>query len=233
MCRAAVVVDTRKSAALTILIPQFPNIPDLCTAVNPESAVALGLAVRGAVVSGAAKKWEVRNSMMIDLLPHDIGVSIGDEFATVIAKNTQLPCRGSLKFTTSTLTQKGVVVNVGEDVADYDGGDLGGIPFLKEFRFMLHKLTIEEEQIHEGTERIIEISIVINDEGQLTAHCFDHMDPEHTRPNDNTIPKDQKQLIALCAILFLVYLGTRIWFANLDVEYNLNDNEEKEIIYHI
>jgi len=51
-----------------------PVPPDLCTSVSAETAVAQGLAIRAAWLSGAVPLWELRNAMMLDALPHSIGV---------------------------------------------------------------------------------------------------------------------------------------------------------------
>ena len=51
-----------------------PVPPELCTSISAETAVAQGLAIQAALVSGLVPLWELRNAMMMDVLPHSIGV---------------------------------------------------------------------------------------------------------------------------------------------------------------
>ncbi|KAL3823236.1 hypothetical protein ACHAXA_003515 [Cyclostephanos tholiformis] len=51
-----------------------PIPPELCTSISAETAVAQGLAIQAALISGLVPLWELRNAMMMDVLPHSIGV---------------------------------------------------------------------------------------------------------------------------------------------------------------
>jgi hypothetical protein len=51
-----------------------PIPPELCTSISAETAVAQGLAIQAALLSGLVPLWELRNAMMMDVLPHSIGV---------------------------------------------------------------------------------------------------------------------------------------------------------------
>jgi molecular chaperone DnaK (HSP70) len=53
-----------------------PNPSELCTSISAETAVAQGLAIQAALLSGLVPLWELRNAMMMDVLPHSIGVWI-------------------------------------------------------------------------------------------------------------------------------------------------------------
>jgi len=59
----------------TMLRRKFPPPihPELCTSISAETAVAQGLAIQAALVSGVVPLWELRNAMMLDVLPHSIG----------------------------------------------------------------------------------------------------------------------------------------------------------------
>jgi len=53
-----------------------PTPSELCTSISAETAVAQGLAIQAALLSGLVPLWELRNAMMMDVLPHSIGVWI-------------------------------------------------------------------------------------------------------------------------------------------------------------
>ena len=119
---------SRVGAIRQMLSSKFPEIPDLCKSIDPHDAVALGLAVRGGLVSGSAKNFEVSNSLMMDILPHDIGVVDGNgkRMQILLKKNSKMPCSGMVSMVCEEgLGQSGVVVEVGEDVGIY-GGEGGG-----------------------------------------------------------------------------------------------------------
>ena len=216
--------SSRIGAVRRLLLRKFPHLEGLCSAVDPDEAVALGLSVRGGLISGAAKPFEVRSSLMLDLLPHPVGIIVDGQFVTVMERNSQLPCRGSVKFTTETVNQQGVEVSVAEDVGDFGGT----VRELKKFKFMLYKLTDEEEEYYRESkqERIVEITLVADDEGRVRCHLFDNFDPEHVRPDDKTMPSDQKRLIVVSVFLFVVYFVLRMVNAKLEKREIDEDNGE-------
>jgi len=139
-----------------------------------------------------------------------------------------MPCRGSIKFTTATNTQPGVIVRVGEDVSHYADSELDIHP-LNSFTFMLYKLSPEEEKLYANRERLITITIVINDEGQLKCHCHDGFDPEHNKESGEKLPmgSEEWKLVLFGVVMFVLYVAARISFAKLDV---VGGEEEEEVV---
>ena len=65
--------------------------------VNPDEVVAVGAAVQGAVLTGA-----VKNVLLLDVTPLSLGVeTAGGVFTKIIEKNTTIPCRKSMVFSTA------------------------------------------------------------------------------------------------------------------------------------
>jgi molecular chaperone DnaK (HSP70) len=67
-------IPTVRTMLRRIFPPPIPS--ELCTSISAESAVAQGLAIQAALLSGLVPLWELRNAMMMDVLPHSIGVWI-------------------------------------------------------------------------------------------------------------------------------------------------------------
>lgn len=68
-------IPTVRSMLRNKFPPPIP--PELCTSISAETAVAQGLATQAALISGIVPLWELRNAMMLDVLPHSIGVWVG------------------------------------------------------------------------------------------------------------------------------------------------------------
>lgn len=76
--------------------------------INPDEVVAMGAAVQGAVLNA-----EVKDIVLLDVTPLPLGIETrGGNFTTVIEKNTTIPTRKSLIFTTVTDNQTAVEINV-------------------------------------------------------------------------------------------------------------------------
>ncbi|HET6268060.1 MAG TPA: molecular chaperone DnaK, partial [Acidobacteriota bacterium] len=91
--------------------------------INPDEVVAMGAAVQGAVLTS-----EVKDVVLLDVTPLPLGIETrGSNFTTVIDKNTTIPTRKSLIFTTVTDNQTTVEINVlqGEGEKAYDNKSLG------------------------------------------------------------------------------------------------------------
>ena len=73
-------IPTIRSMLRAKFPPPIP--PDLCTSISAETAVAQGLGIQAALVSGLLPLWELRNAMMLDVVPHTIGVWVGDHTGT-------------------------------------------------------------------------------------------------------------------------------------------------------
>lgn len=91
--------------------------------INPDEVVAMGAAVQGAVLNA-----EVKDVVLLDVTPLPLGIETrGSNFQVVIDKNTTIPNRKSLIFTTVTDNQSTVEINVlqGEGQKAYENKSLG------------------------------------------------------------------------------------------------------------
>lgn len=176
-----------------------PTPPDLCTSISAQTAVAQGLAIQAALVSGVVPLWELRNAMMLDALPHSIGVWVGvsnaggngeangapyskgdiihmqndsadGHYVQILQKDNPLPAKGSATFTLANTTQPGVTIVAVEHIAE-DTFQCMGV-----FNFLLHRLL--DESLSTGV-RQVEVGMVLETSGKFVVSIFDEKDPEH------------------------------------------------------
>jgi len=168
-----------------------PHPPDLCYSVQAEAAVAQGAAIQTAIVSGLVPKHELRNALMLDALPHSIGVlieskkdkatdspddeEVDEEYIPILFKDTPLAAKGYATFSLADIHQKGMTVIAVEDVDD----DLP-LQRIGEFTFLLQRL--EEDDLKSKCRngvRNVDIGMVVDGDGKFTVSFFDENDPEH------------------------------------------------------
>jgi len=76
--------------------------------VNPDEVVAIGAAIQGAIIKG-----DVKHVLLLDVTPLSLGVETkGGIFTKIIPKNTTVPCKRSMIFSTAVDNQPSVNIHV-------------------------------------------------------------------------------------------------------------------------
>jgi len=170
---------TRVPSIRRLIQSKFSSL-ELCTSLNPMSSVAQGLAIQAAIQSKLIPIHKVKSALMLDCVPHAIGVQLSDgSFCQLIPRNTPLPARGSATFSLANKNQKGVTVFAVEEI-EVNGTNDTTIYYepmaKKRFTFMLCRLT--KEELKELDNRTIEVGMKLDAEGQFMVSVFDKNDPE-------------------------------------------------------
>ena len=223
---------TRVPAVRQMLREIFPPPmpPDLCLSVNAMAAVAQGAAIQASIQSGRVPHHEVRSAMMLDSVPHAIGVLLPDPYQTfveIIPRDAPLPASGSAIFYLANVEQPGVSFTAVEQVRE--SGD--SYPVLGEFTFLLARLSKDQASVLQGR-RPIEIRMTLEESGKFLVSYYDENDPEHAglessakvskgskdvpvlafHEDNESLSWEQIMLIISCAVLFLAYVAARIYF---------------------
>ena len=104
---------------------------DLHMGVNPDEVVAIGAAIQGGILAG-----EVRDVLLLDVIPLSLGIeTMGGVATKLIDKNTTIPTTKSQVFSTAADNQTSVEIHIvqGERALAHDNRSLGrfildGIP---------------------------------------------------------------------------------------------------------
>jgi molecular chaperone DnaK (HSP70) len=167
---------TRIPAIRRMIQDIFPSI-ELSTALNPMSSVAQGLAIQAAICSKLVPVHELKSALMLDCVPHAIGVLIeeGGRFVEIIPRNTPLPARGSASFTLADKYQAGITIHAVEQVSAHVYEPMSN----EDFTFLLRRLTPDE--LRDMSERKIEVGMKVDTDGKFIVSVFDENDPEQVR----------------------------------------------------
>ncbi|KAK8814258.1 hypothetical protein WA158_008218 [Blastocystis sp. Blastoise] len=98
-------------------VSEYFNNKELCKAIDPKTCVAEGAAIQAAALCGVDKEL-LRNVLMLDALPLNIGVKTTDgKMNVILPRNILIPAKRTRYFKTFEDNQKGITVDV------YEGSD--------------------------------------------------------------------------------------------------------------
>jgi molecular chaperone DnaK (HSP70) len=169
---------TRVPAVRSLLKQLFPPPvpPELCLSLNAMAAVAQGTAIQAALWSGLIPRYDIESALMLDTVPHAIGVRLSEaHFIEVIKKGSPLPATGFAPFQLADARQAGVTVQAVEQV------DIETYESIGDFTFLLHRMTKAQLANLGNDARLVDVGMKLNAQGEFVVSILDPHDPEHVK----------------------------------------------------
>ncbi|XP_042297152.1 heat shock 70 kDa protein-like [Sceloporus undulatus] len=83
------------------LLKEYFNGKELCKGINPDEAVAYGAAIQAAILTGN-RTPKMQNLFLLDVTPLSLGINTqGGVMATIIKRNSPVPTKETMEFTTT------------------------------------------------------------------------------------------------------------------------------------
>jgi len=97
------------------LVTEFFDGKEPARGINPDEAVAYGAAIQAAAFSSSAAGSAAAGALLLDVSPLTLGIeTVGGVMTEVIARNTALPAKNSMVFTTHRDNQPALNIKVFE-----------------------------------------------------------------------------------------------------------------------
>lgn len=176
-----------------MLLKKFPG-KELCVAINPDTAVAIGAAIQGAILSGV-DHYLLKDVLMLDVIPLSIGVQKADgRMEVLLLKNSKIPIQETKYFETFEDGQKGISVDLYEGESEIAKENV----HISNFNFILPK----SKRGKAGNVKH-PVSITMNENGILQVQAGIHHDSENA-PMSNESLYIMSAYIIILMILYLV-----------------------------
>ncbi len=96
------------------------NNKTLNKSVNPDEAVAYGAAINGAIIAKSDSSGKTKELLLLDVTPLSIGIETkGGSMSRIIKRNTQIPSKNSITYSTAEDKQSSVSIKIFEGEREF------------------------------------------------------------------------------------------------------------------